>query len=67
MAQLKNLLEIPVELEIYDMMALGYAAAESKPRPVRERVEMVHDDTYDRARFRTDQQVKGYILSLWKR
>lgn len=66
-SQIKNLLEIPVELEIYDMMALGYAAAESKPRPVRDRVEMVHNDTYDRTRFRTDQQVKDYILSLRKR
>ena len=66
-SQLKNLLEIPVELEIYDMIALGYAAAESKPRPIRERVEMVHNDTYDRARFRTDQQVKDYIFSIWKR
>ncbi len=66
-SQIKILLEIPVELEIYDMMALGYAAAESKPRPVRERVGMVHNDTYDRTRFRTDQQVKDYILSLRKR
>ena len=66
-ARLKELLEVPYELEIYDMMALGYPASEPKPRKVRSREEIVHYDTFDKSRTRTDQQVRDLITSLWKR
>lgn len=65
-ARLKELLEIPYEFEIYDMMALGYPASERKPRKVRSREEIVHHDTFDKSRIRTDQQVRDLINSLWK-
>ena len=66
-ARLKELLEVPYELEIYDMMALGYPTSEPKPRKVRSREEIVHHDKFDKSRIRTDQQVRDLINSLWKR
>jgi nitroreductase len=66
-ARLKELLEIPYILEIYDMMALGYPTSGSRPRKVRSREEIVHHDMFDKSRSRTDQQVRDLITSLWKR
>jgi len=60
----KDLLGIPKELEIYDMMAVGYADTEPKPRPVRDKEEMVHYDYYEKSKFRTEQQVRDFIASL---
>lgn len=62
--QIKAALGIPEELEIYDMMAVGYPAHQPRPRLVRERKELVHYDSYDRAKFRTPEQVKNFIISL---
>ncbi len=60
----KDLLGIPKEIEVYEMMALGYPDTEPKPRLVRAKEEMVHYDYYDKAKFRTEQQVKDFIVSL---
>ena len=65
--RLKLLLEIPYELEIYDMMALGYPIAEAKPRHVRPKEDFVHNGKFDRKRIRTNEQVKDYIDSIWKK
>jgi len=65
--RLKELLGIPYGFEIYDMMALGYAAHEAKPRKVRSREEIAHLDKFDMNRFRTQQQVREFVDSLWKR
>ncbi len=61
---IKELLGIPLEMQIYDMMAVGYPASEPKPRPVRAREEMVHYDCYDKTRFRTQEEVKDYINAV---
>jgi hypothetical protein len=63
---LKELLGIPQKLEIYDMMALGYPAHQPKKRPVRERVEMVHDGRYDKAKYRSDEEIRAFIVGLRK-
>ncbi len=60
----RDLLGIPREFEIYDMLAVGYPDAEPRARLVRERSEMVHYDHYDSARFRTEQQIKDFIATL---
>ena len=60
----KDLLNVPKEMEFYDMMALGYPDIEPKPRVVRNRQDMVHYDCYDKAKFRTEQQIKDFIVSL---
>ena len=61
---IKELLGIPRELGIYDTMVVGYPDAEPKPRLVRAKEEIVHYDYYDKAKFRTEKDVKDFILTL---
>lgn len=63
-SRLKVLLEIPKELEIYDMMALGYPASEPKPRLVRPKDDLIHNEKYDKSRIRTDSDLKEFIHNL---
>ena len=65
--RLKELLDIPYELEIYDMMVLGYPIAGPKPRSVRPREDFVHNEKFDKSRIRKEQDVRDFIDSLWKR
>ena len=60
----KELLGLPEELEIDDMMAVGYPDQEPKPRPVRAREEMVQYDCYDKTKFRTDEEVRDFITTI---
>jgi len=64
--RLKELLGMPRELEIYDMMAMGYPAEEPKSRPVRAKEEVVHYDYYDKTKFRTDEEVKDFIATIYR-
>ena len=41
---LKDLLGIPPEMEVYDMMALGYPAARPRTKLLRDKDRMVHYD-----------------------
>ncbi len=64
---LKELLDIPDELKIYDTVALGYPEApERSPRPrvVLELEEVVHHERFDPARRRTVEQVEAFVASL---
>jgi nitroreductase len=63
---LKELLNIPTGVKIYDMMAVGYPAYQLGPRSPRKIDEMTHYDQYDRTKFRSDQQVKEFIKNLRK-
>jgi len=65
--RLKEFLEIPYGMVIYDMMVVGYPIAEAKPRKVRTREEFVHYEKFDQNRIRTDHQVIEFIDNLWKR
>ena len=58
---LKNLLHIPGEMEIYDMMVLGYPAQKSRPKLLRPLDKMVHRDYFGEEDFRTDEEVKDFI------
>jgi nitroreductase len=62
----KQLLDIPHELEIYDMLVLGYAAAQPRERFLRERAEMVHHGRFDETRYRSDKEIREYIVRLRK-
>ncbi|MFH1490392.1 MAG: nitroreductase family protein, partial [Pseudomonadota bacterium] len=64
--RLKELLDIPYELEVYDLMVIGFSIAESKPRNLRAKEEMVHYEVFDRSRMRTEQQARDFIDRLWK-
>ena len=58
---IKELLGIPGEIEIYDMLALGYPAVKPRPKLMRDKDNMVHYDYCGREVFRTDEEVKDYI------
>lgn len=64
---LKNLLNVPKEFKIYDMMAAGYPAYQLRPRSPRRIDEMTHEDRYDRSKQRTDEQIKDFIRNLRKK
>ena len=58
---IKDLLGIPRELVLYDMLAVGYPAAEPTPRFMRDKEEMIHYDYYDKTKFRTDEAVRDFL------
>jgi nitroreductase len=58
---LKDLLGIPDELEIYEMMVLGYPAMKHRPKLMRGKAEMVHYDVCCESDFRTDAEVKDFL------
>jgi len=58
---LKNLLHIPTEMEVYDMIALGYPAYKSRPKLMRPLDKMVHRDYFGEEDFRTDEEVRDFI------
>jgi hypothetical protein len=59
---IKDLLGIPPELEIYDMMALGYPAYKLTSRKLmRDKDKMVHHDYCGVDDFRTDAEVDDFI------
>lgn len=62
----KDLLAIPDQFMVYDMLVLGYPVAEPKPRTVRELADMVHQDRLDGARVKTDEQIEEFIAGLRK-
>jgi hypothetical protein len=65
--KLKELLNIPEGIKIYDMMAVGYPAYQLGPRSPRKIDAMIHYERYDRSKLRTDQQIKDFIKNLRKR
>jgi nitroreductase len=58
---IKELLGIPKELEIYDMLVVGYPAVQARPKLMREKEKMVHYDYCGEGSFRTDEEVRDYI------
>ena len=58
---IKELLCIPKELVIYDMLALGYPAMEPRPKLLKDKVKTVHYDDCGPESFRTDDEVKDFI------
>jgi nitroreductase len=58
---IKDLLGIKKELEIYDMLAVGYPAVAARPKLMRDKAEMIHFDHCGPNDFRTDDEVREYI------
>ncbi len=58
---LKNLLHIPNEIGVYDMIALGYPAYRPRPKLMRPLDKMVHRDYFSEEDFRTDEEVRDFI------
>jgi nitroreductase len=65
-AMIKDLLGIPDGYVIYDMLGLGYPAVEPKPRVVRSQADMTHHERYEAAKYRTDEQIREWLISLRK-
>ena len=63
-ALIKDLLGIPEDYVVYDMLAVGYPAMQPVPRLVREREAMTHRERYEPAKYRTDEQIRDYLVSL---
>lgn len=63
-ALIKNLLGVPHEYVLYDMMAVGYAAQEPAPRSVRTKEEITHYNRYDMSKYRSNEQVKQFIKAI---
>jgi 5,6-dimethylbenzimidazole synthase len=57
---IREIIGIPEELTIYDMMVVGYAASPPGPKIVRDIDEMIHYDDCGAGDFRTDAQVADY-------
>ena len=58
---LRQLLGIPEEMQIYDMMVVGYPDAGPAPKLLREKEKMVHYDFCGIEDFRTNQEVEDFI------
>lgn len=58
---IKDLLGIRKEMEIYDMMALGYAALKPTQKLLRDKEKMVHYDNCGINDFRTDKEIRDFI------
>ncbi len=57
---IKDMLGIPRELEVYDMMAVGYSAVKPRPKLMRANEKMVHYDYCGEEDFRTDDEVNDF-------
>jgi nitroreductase len=58
---IKDLLGIIKEIEIYDMLALGYPDYKPRPKLLRDKNKMVHYDDCGVNDFRTDEEVRDFI------
>jgi len=58
---IKDLLGIPGDLEVYDMLAVGYPAVKARPKLLRDKSKMVHVDYCGPEAFRTDEEVRDFI------
>ena len=65
-AMIRDLLGIPAGYCIYDILGLGHPAMEPKARLVRDREAMTHYERYDQAKYRTDEQIREWLVSLRK-
>jgi len=57
---IKDLLGIRKELEIYDMLAVGYPAVQPRSKLMRDKDRIVHFDYCGPEAFRTDEEVREY-------
>jgi len=62
-SELKKLIGIPDLFKVYDMLALGYPAAEPEPKLLRDIAGMVHYDYCMKDEFRTDEEVSTFARS----
>ena len=64
---LKTILDIPAVLDIHTIVAIGYAAYETKTQYRRELGEIVHFEKYDRGKLRSGDDVVKFLHDLRRR
>ncbi len=62
--RLKMLLDVPWELAIHTIVPIGYPAYNPAPAYRRELSEIVHYEKYDRAKYRSGDDIYNFILKL---
>lgn len=60
-SMIKKLFGIPAELEVFDMIALGYPGINPRPKLMRNRKEIIHYDDCGSDSFRTCKETMEYI------
>lgn len=60
---IKDLLGVPKDFILYDMLVVGHSDEVPAPRLVRQKGELLHSDYYDKSKFRTDSQVNDFLKS----
>ena len=60
-SMIKQLIGIPSELEIFDMIALGFPEMEPRPKLMRHREEIIHYDDCGPDDFRTAEDTKEFV------
>ncbi len=65
--RLKQLLNVPMELSIHTIVPIGYPAYEPPPPYRRELKEIVHHETYDPSKYRTEEDIHDFIVNLRRR
>lgn len=58
---LKVLLKIPEPLRIYHLVPIGYAKSQVAAPPRRQLKEMLHLESYDMEKFRSDEEMAGFV------
>lgn len=58
---IKQLLNIPMDFQVFDMVALGWPALEVRPKFLRDKNKMVHYDVCGDDDFRTDEEVRDFV------
>jgi len=59
--KIRELLGIPAEMAVYEMMALGYSAFQPLPKRMRPLSEVMHFDACGEEDFRTADEVVEYF------
>ena len=60
-SMIKQLLGIPSELEVFDMIVLGYPEMEPRPKLMRNREEMIHYDDCGPDDFRSNEDAMEFV------
>lgn len=60
----KDILGVPTNWQLFELIAVGFPAAAPRPRYVRPREELIHYDQLDKSRVKTDKQMKEYIAKI---
>jgi nitroreductase len=61
-AQIKELLKIPKEFIVYELLVIGYPDMDLSGKTMRDRGEMTHHDYFDVSKYRTQLQIDDYAV-----